>query len=228
MQHYGVLGKLRYKKASDARWEQHLKGTFASMPVTRFNSAAHQDYRAKRLQEGTSNATINREMANCECVPVCREPRAANGSARAEGSYRRRGVAISGAGRLVASCSSDRTLKVWELASGCELRTLKGHSWYVNSVALSADGRIAVSASSDQTLKVWEVDSGLELRTLQGHSPAVYGVALSADGRIAVSASSDQTLEVWEVDSGLEPRALKGHTGPVTAVAVCQKGERAV
>ena len=60
----------------------------------------------------------------------------------------------------------DKTLKVWDVDSGRELRTLQGHSDGVNGVAVSADGRMAVSASYDQTLKVWDLDSGRELRTL--------------------------------------------------------------
>ena len=90
---------------------------------------------------------------------------------------------MSGDGRLAVSASSDKTLKVWEVESGRELRTLQGHSSSVNGVALSGDGRLAVSASEDKTLKVWELESGRELRTLAGHSSSVTGVALSADGR---------------------------------------------
>ena len=93
-------------------------------------------------------------------------------------------MALSGDGRLAVSASVDKTLKVWEVESGRELRTLAGHADWVYGVALSGDGRLAVSASSDQTLKVWEVESGRELRTLAGHTDAVYGVALSGDGRL--------------------------------------------
>ena len=77
---------------------------------------------------------------------------------------------MSGDGRLAVSASQDNTLKVWEVASGRELRTLKGHTGVVYGVAMSGDGRLAVSASDDWTLKVWEVDSGRELRTLRGHT----------------------------------------------------------
>ena len=118
-----------------------------------------------------------------------------------------------GTGGLAVSASSDHTLKVWEVDSGRELRTLAGHTGGVHGVALSGDGRIAVSASADHTLKVWEVGSGRELRTLAGHTVCVNGVALSGDGRLAVSASDDNTLKVWEVGSGRELRTLAGHTG---------------
>jgi WD40 repeat protein len=109
-------------------------------------------------------------------------------------------VALSADGRRAVSASSDNTLKIWDVDSGMEVRTLAGHSSFVNGVALSADGRLAVSASADKTLKVWDVGTGRELSTLAGHKAAVNGVALSADGRRAVSASSDNTLKVWDLD----------------------------
>jgi WD40 repeat protein len=63
-------------------------------------------------------------------------------------------------GKLAVSASHDWTLKVWELDTGRELRTLHGHSFPVSGVAVTPDGRLAVSASSDETLKVWELDTG--------------------------------------------------------------------
>ena len=75
------------------------------------------------------------------------------------------------------------------LESGRELRTLTGHSSYVNAVAVTPDGQRAVSASDDQTLKVWDLASGRELRTLTGHTDPVTAVAMTPDGQRAVSAS---------------------------------------
>jgi WD40 repeat protein len=63
------------------------------------------------------------------------------------------------------SASEDQTLKVWDLDSGCELRTLEGHSDSVYSVAVTPDGRWAVSASYDRTLKVWDLDSSRTIAT---------------------------------------------------------------
>ena len=79
-------------------------------------------------------------------------------------------MAISADGRRAVSASWDQMLKVWEVDSGRELRTLIGHSDAVTGAAMTADGRRAVSASADQTLKVWEVASERELCTLGGHT----------------------------------------------------------
>ena len=111
-------------------------------------------------------------------------------------------MAVSPDGRRAVSASEDNTLKVWDLDTGAELRTLAGHSDSVRGVAVSPDGRRAVSASYDKTLKVWDLETGGELRTLAGHSNWVNGVAVSPDGRRAVSASWDNTLKVWDLETG--------------------------
>jgi WD40 repeat protein len=69
------------------------------------------------------------------------------------------------------------------------VRTLEGHTEWVNSVAVTPDGRFAVSASEDKTLKVWDLGTGQAVRTLEGHTSSVLGVTVTPDGRFAVSAS---------------------------------------
>jgi WD40 repeat protein len=113
------------------------------------------------------------------------------------------------------------------MESGRELRTLSGHTNFVEDVTVTRDG-LAVSASADRTLKLWDLSSGQELRTLSGHSGAVNAVAVTPDGKRAVSASDDKTLRLWDLSSGQELRTLKGHTDTVWAVAVTPDGNRAV
>ena len=75
-------------------------------------------------------------------------------------------VAFSPDGRILAS-SEGETVKLWDVPSGRELRTLSGNSNPVSSVAFSPDGRILASGSDDNTVKLWDVASGRELRTLR-------------------------------------------------------------
>jgi hypothetical protein len=107
-------------------------------------------------------------------------------------------VAFSPDGRYALSGSWDKTLKLWDIALGSEIRTFTGHTHWVNSVAFSPDGHYALSGSDDDTLKLWDVATGAEIRTFTGHTWGVSSVAFSPDGRYAFSGSYDRTLKMWE------------------------------
>jgi WD domain, G-beta repeat len=82
------------------------------------------------------------------------------------------------------------------------VRTLQGHTDWVNSCAVNPDGTWIVSASNDKTLKVWDAQSGTECLTFKGHTHWVRGCAVSPDGAWIVSASTDNTLRLWNVRNG--------------------------
>jgi WD40 repeat protein len=131
-------------------------------------------------------------------------------------------VAFSPDGRTLVSGSWDNTIKVWDVNSGTELRTLAGGTEKVNSVAFNHDGRTVASGSFDNTIKLWDVVSGRELRTLSGHANPVRSVAFSPDGRtLASGGERHNAIEIFDVASGRELRTLAGH---VEAVAFSPDG----
>jgi WD40 repeat protein len=88
-------------------------------------------------------------------------------------------VAFSPDGRFVVTGSQDSTAKLWDVATGKELRTFGGHSHDVLSVAFSPDGRYVVTGNGDKTARLWDPATGKELRTFAGHSDKVLSVAFS-------------------------------------------------
>jgi len=137
-------------------------------------------------------------------------------------------VCLSGDGRLALSGSADRTLKLWEPASGRCLHTFEGDMGGVTSVSLSADARLALSSSIDGTLKLWDVSDGHCLRTCREDLDVLTSVVLSADGRLGLSGSTDGTVHLWDTAAGRLLRVLRGHTGPVHSVALSADGSRAL
>jgi WD40 repeat protein len=89
---------------------------------------------------------------------------------------------------------------VWDLNNGDKpLKTLKGHTGFVNSVAITSDNTKIVSGSGDTTVKVWDLNNGVKpLKTLKGHSGFVTSVAITSDNTKIVSGSWDTTVKVWE------------------------------
>jgi WD40 repeat protein len=92
-----------------------------------------------------------------------------------------RAMAFSRDGKLLASASRDKTVKLWDVGSGAELQTLRGHLDWVNAMAFSQDGKILASASSDGTVKLWDASSGAELQTLEVDA-VVLTLSFSDDG----------------------------------------------
>ena len=113
-------------------------------------------------------------------------------------------VAISPDGKMIAAATYDKTVRLWDVATGRMLRTLIGHTELVQSVEFSPDGTTVVSASADATTKLWEVATGRELRTLNGHTATVLSVTFSPNGKMLGSGSSDGTVRLWD-DSAVLP-----------------------
>ena len=114
-------------------------------------------------------------------------------------------VAIAPDGRTALSGSWDKTLKLWDLASGKELRTFTGHSGGVTSVAIAPDGRTALSGSRDKTLRLWDFTRGVAHRAFEPRVAAAQARLQQAAGDPAALA----TLGEWYAFRGMDHWAVE-------------------
>ena len=128
-------------------------------------------------------------------------------------------AALSPDGKLLATGSYDQQIKLWDVASGKELRTLAGHNDAVFDLAFRPDGKLLASASGDRTVKLWDVASGERLDTFGQPTKEQYCVAFSPDGKRVAAGGVDNRIRVWQISD-----AAKENTNPLVYARFAHEG----
>jgi WD40 repeat protein len=118
-------------------------------------------------------------------------------------------------GRHIITCSSDGSLRQWDLESGKQI----DEDWRdennvgFRSMALSPDGKMLASGSDDGKVRLWDVETRKVISKWTGHTHVVYALCWSADGERLASGSWDRTARAWDVKSGETLLTIEtGHT----------------
>ncbi|RPI98380.1 MAG: WD40 repeat domain-containing protein, partial [Chloroflexi bacterium] len=156
-------------------------------------------------------------------------------------------LAASGSGRLnPLGVKQDNRIRIWNTATGEEVRVLDGHTDSVLNVTFSPDGRLLASNGLDRTIILWDVETGELLRRLEGHGDWVNRTAFTPDGKTLLStsgnffvtvipvpglSSADASVRAWDVETGEEIGLFdagdEGHQGPVMSLAISADGHYA-
>ena len=140
-----------------------------------------------------------------------------------------RSCAFSAEGTTVVSLSFDRTLRLWDPATGLErARTATEPELLTRILAVSPSHNHVACVRSDFAICVWDAAAGRLEQTLVGHTAAVNDCAFSTDGRRLASAGSDGTLRTWDVANGREVVTIVGVTPAARRIALARDGARAV
>src|SRR5262249_1531386 len=143
--------------------------------------------------------------------------------------------------RLVFSASYDRTIRLWEVATGAERACLHGHEGGVTSLSILPGERLlSVANLGEYSVRVWQLPKGVELACLRGHTEEITQTVLFERGKLLATAAKDGTVRVWDLETSRELVCLRGHesvassyygryyeTGPeVLGLAVSPDGRR--
>jgi WD40 repeat protein len=134
------------------------------------------------------------------------------------------GVAFSPDGSLLASSSGDHLIKLWDMRTGENKRTLRKHNDLVSSVAFSPNGQLLASGSWDNRVIIWNVATGRVVSQLLGHAMDVNTVSFSPDGKLLASGDLNGTVKLWDVARGTIVRTFLGHAAGVTSAVFSPDG----
>src|SRR5439155_791331 len=137
--------------------------------------------------------------------------------------------------KLLASASADQTIKIWDTASGKEVKTLVGHPDVVIALAFSADGKSLASstgghfstrgAGGPDAVKIWDVSTWEEKVTLKDNDGSCVFLAFTADGKTLVTLNSYGDLTPWDFEKLQERKTVKLKRSPPAGIAVSADGK---
>lgn len=192
-------------------------------------------------------------MSACGTVPVKPEPASSTASREAtpivtgqpilqidSGGHMAKisDIFFTNDGQTLISVSNDKTVRLWDIASGQTTRILRGQigpgdDGKIYAAALSPDNRLlavggALGSLGNRTIRLIDLSSGQVVRLLKGHQNVIPALAFSTDSRQLLSGSFDTTARIWDVANGESLHTLSGHHGAIYAAAFSPNGRTVV
>jgi WD40 repeat protein/serine/threonine protein kinase len=128
---------------------------------------------------------------------------------------------------LIATTGWDKKLRIWDVSTGREIKSVRAVPQVSFKVVFSPDGRRLATAGDDNTARICDATTLEEILTLRGHTREVHGLAFSRDGRRLATLSMDATVKIWDAVQTKHPLTFPGHPGDwVQAVSFSSDGQR--
>ncbi|KAK9464733.1 WD40-repeat-containing domain protein [Lipomyces arxii] len=135
-----------------------------------------------------------------------------------------RSVCVEPDNQWFATGAGDRTIKIWDLASGTLKTTLTGHIMTVRGLAVSPRHPYMFSCGEDKMVKCWDLEQNKVIRHYHGHLSGVYAMDLHPNLDVLVTAGRDAVVRVWDMRTRMAVHVLSGHKGTISSVK-CQEAD---
>jgi WD40 repeat protein len=136
-------------------------------------------------------------------------------------------MAISADGATLATVGGDRTVRLFDVATGRQRGAPipVAVNGILDELKFSPDGRTLAIAANNDTVRLWNISPRRQIGTLTGHNDWISEIAFSPDGKVVATGSADDTVRLWDLMTGRQIGIpLTGHTHAVTGIAYTPDG----
>lgn len=116
---------------------------------------------------------------------------------------------FSSSSMMLATGSSDATIRLWDTGTGKPKGTLRGVTAEQAVMCVDFQAGLVAGGANDSVVRVWDVATERVRTSLVGHSGKIYGVCLSPDNRQLVSTGTDRSIKVWDLARGVCIRTIQ-------------------
>ena len=139
-------------------------------------------------------------------------------------------IMFSPDGNSILTISYDKTIRIWDAATGKFQNVLEAHTGSINNVRFSPDGTTLATVGADNTIRIWDVQTWMEMQTLntdsdlETHPSLINNVRFSPDGTTLATVGADNTIRIWDVQTWMEMQTLNTDSDSVRSIAFSADG----
>ncbi|KRW98951.1 WD40-repeat-containing domain [Pseudocohnilembus persalinus] len=129
-------------------------------------------------------------------------------------------LAMDPGNQFIVTGSTDRTIKLWDMASGQLKLTLTGHISAVRGVLVSDRHPYLFSCGEDKAVKCWDLETNQIIRNYHGHLSGVYCMSMHPTLNVLATGGRDASVRIWDIRMKTQVHVLGGHENTVNAVTM--------
>lgn len=129
--------------------------------------------------------------------------------------------------QFTISASADGTVRLWDNATGAEIRRFEVPDTIITSAVFSPDGAQILASAMDGALYLWDAETGEQIRRIDAHEGGVTSAVFSVDGARILSGGLDRILRLWDASTGQDIQSYEGHVGVILDVDLSPDGRYA-